>query len=106
MLSLCYDVSYMPIVLLHAYCSNAYVNSVSAPQLSRLLSTGEQHLKRVYNWSKHFCPVIFFFNMGTTIACLRQSGNTPEHNDLFTISTISGTMQSNCSFNSQVGTGS
>ena len=48
----------------------------------------------------------FFFNRGTTIAYLRQSGNTPEHNDLFTISTISGIMQSNCSFNSLVGTGS
>ena len=58
MLSLCYDVSYMPIALFHAYRSNPYVNSVSAPQPSQLLSTGMQDLKRVYNWSKHFCPVI------------------------------------------------
>ena len=43
------------------YCSNPYVNSVSAPQPSRLLSIGMQYLKRVYNWSKHFCPVISYF---------------------------------------------
>ena len=49
MLSLYYDVSYMPIALFHAYRSNPYVNSVSAPQPSRLLSTGMQDLKRVYN---------------------------------------------------------
>ena len=58
MLSLCYDVSYMPISLFRAYCSNPYVNSVSALQPSRLPLTGMLDLKRVYNWSKHFCPVI------------------------------------------------
>ena len=61
MMSLCYDVSYMPITVLHAYCLNPYVNSVSAPQPYRLLSTGMLDLKRVYNWSKHFCPVISSF---------------------------------------------
>ena len=43
---------------------------------------------------------------GTTIACLRQLGNIPEHNIFFTISTLSGITQYNCSFNNLVGTGS
>ena len=81
------------------------MNPVSTPQPPRLLSTGMQDLKRVYNWSTHFSSD-YFVNMGTTISCLRQSGNTPEHNYLFTISTVSGIMQCNCSFNNLVGTGS